>query len=438
MDPRIEELLADRALGPLDDKELGELQQLGAEDDDSYDRAAAALAVAGTVIESIPPAVAARILAASPAGTGVVNYHRTLPGIVMPPPDRPRDTMVGVDLEEIRLASQTGSDTPIMQPLIAPKPATPTKAMPVVGAGLPETLPPPALDRRPARSAPMIDITGPMLPPTSDYLPPAPEADDSPTIPRARTRAEAPAHTTGPHAPLQRPFSRTPLPQDSQPYSIESPPVSVPLPLSRPPDDRHDHDVLSQRHVAQQRQAAKTVPLGPRQRVILPWIAAVACLAIAGGAVWWSTERRAAPVIAAPTVTPILAPAAERTQLLANKEAKPITIAWTATQDANAHGASGDVVWSASTQRGFMRFVGLTPNDPGQYQYQLWIFDKARDQAFPVDGGLFDVTSTGEVIVAISPKLHVDDLAMFEVTIEKPGGVVVSKRERIVVTAAHT
>lgn len=418
MDPRIEELLAERALRPLDDKELSELQRLGAEDDDSFDHAAAALAVAGTVIEPMPPAVAARILAASPAGTGVVNYHRTLPGVVMPLPDRPRDTMVDVDLEEIRLASQPGADAPTTQPSLAQNPATATKAMPVVVAALPETLPPPKLGRRPAKPAPIIeplvyptiDPVGPTLPPTSDY------------------------------------------PQDSQPYSIESPPISVPLPVSRQAHaahathathdthethETHQRDELVQHRVAQRRQAAETVPLPrPRQRVILPWLLAAACLAVAGGAVWWSSKRIVAPVVAAPTVTPLPTPAAERTQLLANKDANPITIAWTATQDANAHGASGDVVWSASAQRGFMRFVGLAPNDARQYQYQLWIFDKARDQAFPVEGGVFDVSSTGEVIVAISPKLHVDDLAMFAVTIEKPGGVVVSKRERIVVTAA--
>jgi len=106
--------------------------------------------------------------------------------------------------------------------------------------------------------------------------------------------------------------------------------------------------------------------------------------------------------------------------------------------DPTAKGATGDVVWSASQQKGYMRFVGLMPNDPAKFQYQLWIFDKTRDQAFPVDGGVFDVSSTGEVVVAISPKLHVNDLALFAVTVEKPGGVVVSKRERIVVTAART
>ena len=44
--------------------------------------------------------------------------------------------------------------------------------------------------------------------------------------------------------------------------------------------------------------------------------------------------------------------------------------------------------------------------------------------------------SSGEVVVRIDPKLHVSEAALFAVTIERPGGVVVSKRERIVVTAA--
>ena len=40
------------------------------------------------------------------------------------------------------------------------------------------------------------------------------------------------------------------------------------------------------------------------------------------------------------------------------------------------------------------------------------------------------------MIIPITAKLSVDEPVLFAVTIEKPGGVVVSKRERIVVTAA--
>jgi anti-sigma-K factor RskA len=127
----------------------------------------------------------------------------------------------------------------------------------------------------------------------------------------------------------------------------------------------------------------------------------------------------------------------ERSARTAARNAKDVTtLAWTATEDSAAKGASGDVVWSASQQKGFMRFVGLAVNDPKALQYQLWIFDKNRDQAFPVDGGVFDITPSGEVIVPISAKLPVGEPVLFAVTVEKPGGVVVSKRERIVVTAA--
>jgi hypothetical protein len=54
-----------------------------------------------------------------------------------------------------------------------------------------------------------------------------------------------------------------------------------------------------------------------------------------------------------------------------------------------------------------------------------------------VDGGVFDVDrETGDVVVPITARLKVVEPTLFAVTIEKPGGVVVSKRERIVVTAA--
>ncbi len=45
------------------------------------------------------------------------------------------------------------------------------------------------------------------------------------------------------------------------------------------------------------------------------------------------------------------------------------------------------------------------------------------------------MSSAGEVVVPILAKLHVDHATLFAVTVERPGGVVVSKRERIVVTA---
>lgn len=109
---------------------------------------------------------------------------------------------------------------------------------------------------------------------------------------------------------------------------------------------------------------------------------------------------------------------------------------WTATTDAAAKGATGDVVWDNQSQKGFMRFKGLLPNDPTAYQYQLWIFD--ADQKHPIDGGVFDIGGDQEAIVPVHAKLRVSKPTLFAVTIEKPGGVVVSDKERIAVLAHWT
>jgi hypothetical protein len=167
-----------------------------------------------------------------------------------------------------------------------------------------------------------------------------------------------------------------------------------------------------------------------RRRWSPAWLLAAASLVLALGAWLWARDRIAAIGDAGGAVAEARA---GRAALVAASGAR--TLAWTATADTAARGAAGDVVWSPEEQRGYMRFVGLAANDPAAWQYQLWIFDRDRDQAFPVDGGVFDVSSTGEVIVPIAAKLHVDDATLFAVTIERPGGVVVSKRERIVVTA---
>jgi hypothetical protein len=167
---------------------------------------------------------------------------------------------------------------------------------------------------------------------------------------------------------------------------------------------------------------APVVPLARprRRRAALAWLAAAASLVLVVGA-WWLLRNR-----------PALTAARARADLLASAtDATPLP--WHPTPEAAS--ASGDVVWSPSTQRGFLRFVGLPPNDPTRTQYQLWIFDRQRDQAYPIDGGVFDVSSTGEVVVPITAKLRVGDATLFAVTVERPGGVVVSRREHIVVTA---
>ncbi|MEO1511259.1 MAG: anti-sigma factor [Planctomycetota bacterium] len=121
---------------------------------------------------------------------------------------------------------------------------------------------------------------------------------------------------------------------------------------------------------------------------------------------------------------------------------------------AETDGLGGEVEWSDSEDRGFMRFAGLDVNDPSETQYQLWIFDEQRPSGDlpefgdsflsqrPVDGGVFDladaeVLPSGEVIVPIDAKLPVGKALAFAVTVEQPGGVVVSDRSLVVALAVR-
>ncbi len=169
----------------------------------------------------------------------------------------------------------------------------------------------------------------------------------------------------------------------------------------------------------------KVVALSRRRPVFAwaGWVAAAACLALAIGA--WLRGSSGGP--------PASAAEEREALLLGAKDA--VVISWTATTDPAAQGAGGDVVWSESRQQGYMRFHGLAANDPARAQYQLWIFDKQQDERFPIDGGVFDV-GAGDVVVPIHAKIRVAEPTLFAVTVEKPGGVVVSRREHVVVTAA--
>lgn len=181
---------------------------------------------------------------------------------------------------------------------------------------------------------------------------------------------------------------------------------------------------------------------GPNARsrglALAGWLVAAASLLLALAALWWATRERPPRLVylppPPPVKAPVLTPAEERARLLAERS-DAATLPFQATPDPAGRGASGDLVWSASAQRGFMRLVGVQPNDRQRFQYQLWIFDKERDQRYPVDGGVFDVESAGEVVVPITARLRVAQPALFAITVEPPGGVVVSKRERIVLTA---
>jgi len=189
--------------------------------------------------------------------------------------------------------------------------------------------------------------------------------------------------------------------------------------------------------------AAKVTPLAPRASKPAPvapmlvssgsrlgWYAAAASLLLAVAA-WWPRLPAEGPRVAE---LPVPTLAEQREALLA--AAQPLAAEWSRTEDPASAEVAGDVVWDEATQTGYMRFAGLPANDPGEVQYQLWIFDATRDDRYPVDGGVFDVPAGAtEVIVPINATLPVREAALFAVTVERPGGVMVSSRERIVALA---
>jgi hypothetical protein len=98
-------------------------------------------------------------------------------------------------------------------------------------------------------------------------------------------------------------------------------------------------------------------------------------------------------------------------------------------------GVTGQAYWSDHLQNGVIVLQGLPANEPLRSQYQLWIVDKNRDR-YPVDGGVFNYAGRdGSTIISIDAKLRVDTPEGFVITEELPGGVVVSRQDRVVAVA---
>ena len=153
------------------------------------------------------------------------------------------------------------------------------------------------------------------------------------------------------------------------------------------------------------------------------WMAA--CLLLAGWLVVWPAGGADAEGVTA-------------FRQYAALQGRPETVAvsWAAGPTAGDQPATGEVVWSPPEQAGVMRLVDLPVNDPTVEQYQLWIFDAERDERYPVDGGVFDVRQAGESFVPFRPRVPVSEVTLFAVTVEQPGGVVVSDRSRLPVLAS--
>lgn len=195
-----------------------------------------------------------------------------------------------------------------------------------------------------------------------------------------------------------------------------SEPIADELPaalLARVRADANRHEFSAQRPVP---------PAGPMQRfAVLGWLAAAASLFIAA-AVWLNARP----------VSPTPPPPAERREQLLAKAPDVVKVAWQS-NDPRFSGVTGDAVWSTGRQEGYMRLKGMPANTPTAQQYQLWIVDPARDKN-PVDGGVFDVPAGAtEVVIPMNAKLAVGKPAAFAITLEKPGGVVVSAGPLLVV-----
>ncbi|CAN5559426.1 hypothetical protein BH10ACI2_BH10ACI2_17490 [soil metagenome] len=165
-------------------------------------------------------------------------------------------------------------------------------------------------------------------------------------------------------------------------------------------------------------------------------VAAAACIALAVN-IWitpFTMVEQAKNTPQPVDIPQILTPAQLREEMLRSTSGM-IKATWGAGNVKELKDLSGDVVWSDEKQAGYMRFKGLPVNDAKTSTYQLWIFDKTQDKATPIDGGTFDVSANGEVVIPINAKLKAAGPEMFAITVEKPGGVVVSKREKIAALA---
>jgi hypothetical protein len=186
----------------------------------------------------------------------------------------------------------------------------------------------------------------------------------------------------------------------------------------------------------------KNPPAIPRQDAVhwqdraskrIGWYAAAACLllAIVG---WW--PRLEAIRHDAPGVSPLQAEAERgRAQLLRSDGRHLDHWAWSQEAGLQA-GVQGEVVWDGEHQQGYLTLNGLQPSIGTGRQYQLWIFDAARDDRYPVDGGVFDVPPDPRTLtVPIRPSLIVSRPVAFALTFEPAGGVVVSDRRHVVALA---
>lgn len=170
----------------------------------------------------------------------------------------------------------------------------------------------------------------------------------------------------------------------------------------------------------------------------LGWaVAAAACIALIAN-LWYTRvhpPEQVNKVLPSPVESP--RPLTPQEQLAAFETSTPnlVKASWAPGNMKDMKDVSGEVVWSDTKQAGFIRIRGLAVKGAPDYCYQLWIFDKVQDKATPIDGGMFDVNAEGEMIVPITAKIKPEGPTMFALTLERHGGVVVSKRDKLAAIA---
>lgn len=170
---------------------------------------------------------------------------------------------------------------------------------------------------------------------------------------------------------------------------------------------------------------------------ITGWIAAVACLLLA--VIGWWPRLVAVAQDASHGISPLQSEVEKRRQHLL-VAGGPSLGRWSwAHESGLPAGVEGEVVWHGELQQGYLTLSGLAPSTGTGHQYQLWIFDGARDDRYPVDGGVFDVhEGAGTVTVPVRPALRISRPSAFAVTLERSGGVVVSDRSHLMALARAT
>lgn len=214
------------------------------------------------------------------------------------------------------------------------------------------------------------------------------------------------------------------------------------LDWNRLDDEQHEAEAAAALYALAQIDEFEPLPDDIAARVLAhaPQPAAAAAPAAAPRRPWWASVGLAwgsatfASLVAVALALRLLTlpPAAEPGRIALQT---PAHYALQPGPDAAGQAVRGEVVWDPSKSGGYVKLSGLPVNDPKREQYQLWIFDGTRDQRYPVDGGVFNVTRDGEVELWIRVPIPVRDAAMFAVTVEQSGGTVVSDRGRIVALA---